>query len=197
MNIFADFTQRILSIVESLGLQTKDGGTPDLSRIAVEPPRDASHGDLACNVAMVLARQVGRNPRELAQAIADAAILYNERNVRVFTVGYSGIPSIAALDDIAAAGGTTEAYEADDGDQLALVLGEIIGTVLPCSFELGGAPSDPSSIYVYANGTELTSGWTYDPINNEVTLSPPTCETLRQAGVVDLDIVFGCNVIPQ
>ena len=72
MNIFADFTQRILSIVESLGLQTKDGGTPDLSRIAVEPPRDASHGDLACNVAMVLARQVGRNPRELAQAIADA-----------------------------------------------------------------------------------------------------------------------------
>ncbi len=42
----------------------------DLSRIVVEPPRDPSHGDMATNAAMVLAKDAGRNPRELAEAIA-------------------------------------------------------------------------------------------------------------------------------
>jgi arginyl-tRNA synthetase len=37
----------------------------------VEPPRDAAHGDMATNAAMVLAKDAGRKPRELAQAIAD------------------------------------------------------------------------------------------------------------------------------
>jgi arginyl-tRNA synthetase len=42
----------------------------DLSRITVEPPRDPSHGDMATNVAMVLAKEAGRKPRELAEAYA-------------------------------------------------------------------------------------------------------------------------------
>ncbi len=71
MNIFADFTARILKIVETLDLKTKDGDAPDLSRVAVEAPRDPSHGDVACNAAMVLAKQVGQNPRQLAGQIAD------------------------------------------------------------------------------------------------------------------------------
>jgi len=37
--------------------------------VAVEPPRDPSHGDLATNVAMVLAKGAGTNPRALAEAI--------------------------------------------------------------------------------------------------------------------------------
>src|SRR5690606_34183817 len=72
MNIFADFTSRISKAVESLDLKDKEGGAPDLSRIAVEPPRDASHGDLATNAAMVLAKPAGQNPRVLAERIADA-----------------------------------------------------------------------------------------------------------------------------
>ena len=56
MNIFADFNGRITRIVEALDLKSADGARPDLSRISVEPPRDASHGDLASNAAMVLAR---------------------------------------------------------------------------------------------------------------------------------------------
>lgn len=39
-------------------------------RIAVEPPRDASHGDVATNAAMVLSKAAGRKPRDLAEAIA-------------------------------------------------------------------------------------------------------------------------------
>lgn len=72
MNIFADFNARIVKAVEALDLKDKDGVSPDLSRIAVEPPRDASHGDLATNAAMVLAKPTGQNPRALAEKLAEA-----------------------------------------------------------------------------------------------------------------------------
>ncbi|MDS1135018.1 arginine--tRNA ligase [Nitratireductor indicus] len=72
MNIFADFTGRVLKTVEALGLKTVDGSPLDLSRIAIEPPRDPSHGDVATNAAMVLAKAVGENPRVLGERIAAA-----------------------------------------------------------------------------------------------------------------------------
>ncbi|MEZ2333004.1 arginine--tRNA ligase [Mesorhizobium sp. RCC_202] len=71
MNIFADFNARIVKAVEALDLKDKDGASPDLSRIAVEPPRDASHGDLATNAAMVLAKPTGQNPRGLAEKLVE------------------------------------------------------------------------------------------------------------------------------
>ena len=43
----------------------------DLSRIVVEPPKDATHGDMATNAAMVLAKDAGQKPRELAEKIAE------------------------------------------------------------------------------------------------------------------------------
>src|SRR5690606_20150288 len=70
MNIFADFSARVTKAIEALGLQPKDGGVLDVSRVTVEPPRDASHGDLATNAAMVLAKAVGENPRALAERLA-------------------------------------------------------------------------------------------------------------------------------
>jgi arginyl-tRNA synthetase len=42
----------------------------DQSRVVVEPPREAAHGDVATNSAMVLAKEAGRRPRELADALA-------------------------------------------------------------------------------------------------------------------------------
>ena len=42
----------------------------DRRNLTVEPPRDASHGDLAANAAMVLAKPAGMNPRALAEALA-------------------------------------------------------------------------------------------------------------------------------
>jgi arginyl-tRNA synthetase len=47
-------------------------GGADLARVVVEPPRDPSHGDMATNAAMVLAKEAGKKPRELADAIAAA-----------------------------------------------------------------------------------------------------------------------------
>jgi len=51
-----------------------DGVLPagiDQSRVVVEPPRDPTHGDVATNDAMVLAKEAGRKPRELAEAVAE------------------------------------------------------------------------------------------------------------------------------
>jgi len=72
MNIFADFNERVIKAVQGLDLKGKDGAALDLSRIAVEPPRDASHGDLSTNAAMVLAKPTGQNPRALAETLAAA-----------------------------------------------------------------------------------------------------------------------------
>ncbi|WP_336068365.1 arginine--tRNA ligase [Nitratireductor rhodophyticola] len=72
MNIFADFTDRVAKTIEALDLRSSSGEALDLSRVAVEPPRDASHGDVATNAAMVLAKTVGENPRALGEKIARA-----------------------------------------------------------------------------------------------------------------------------
>lgn len=72
MNIFTDFDERIKKTLQDIDLKAKDGGDLDLSRVGVEPPRDASHGDIATNAAMVLSKAVGKNPRELAEEIAGA-----------------------------------------------------------------------------------------------------------------------------
>src|SRR5688572_108492 len=69
MNPFATFSSHVGRIVT--GLAADDGlPAPDLSRIAVEPPREASHGDLAVNAAMVLAKEFRAKPRDLAERIA-------------------------------------------------------------------------------------------------------------------------------
>src|SRR5690625_6439739 len=43
----------------------------DSGNVTVEPPRDPSHGDMATNAAMVLAKPAGVKPRELAEALVD------------------------------------------------------------------------------------------------------------------------------
>ena len=70
MNIFEEFTNRIKKIIEIIDIKDEDGNMPDLSRVLVEPPRDASHGDLATNAAMVLAKPARMKPRDIAVHIA-------------------------------------------------------------------------------------------------------------------------------
>ncbi len=72
MNIFHDFTDRVRNAAEAIVKQDNSSADLGLDRVLVEPPRDASHGDLASNVAMVLAKPLGLKPRELATRIAAA-----------------------------------------------------------------------------------------------------------------------------
>src|SRR5947199_6971359 len=69
-NIFATVLDRVHTALAAL---TASGALPalDASRVVVEPPRDAAHGDMATNAAMVLAKDAGKKPRELAELIAE------------------------------------------------------------------------------------------------------------------------------
>lgn len=71
MNLFMQFEQRIRTAVESVvGAEGVAAASEALARISAEPPRDASHGDVATNAAMVLAKPLALKPRELALKIA-------------------------------------------------------------------------------------------------------------------------------
>ncbi|MEM8850042.1 MAG: arginine--tRNA ligase [Pseudomonadota bacterium] len=70
MHLFADI--RVL-VVDALGALAAEGTLPDgleTGNVAVEPPRDASHGDMATNAAMVLAKPAKMKPRDIADALA-------------------------------------------------------------------------------------------------------------------------------
>lgn len=70
MNVFN--TYRVI-IGQIVGDMTAAGDLPPglpVDRISVEPPRDASHGDISTNVAMVLSKPTGKKPRDLAEMIA-------------------------------------------------------------------------------------------------------------------------------
>jgi arginyl-tRNA synthetase len=70
-NIFAAVLDKVRAAADAL---IADGALPagiDQTRIVVEPPREAAHGDMATNAAMVLAKDARKKPRELAETIAE------------------------------------------------------------------------------------------------------------------------------
>jgi arginyl-tRNA synthetase len=69
-HLFADVLARVHAACGALAAEGGWLAGLDLSRVVVEPPRDASHGDMATNAAMVLAREAKAKPRDLAEAIA-------------------------------------------------------------------------------------------------------------------------------
>ena len=69
MDVFKDFAARVTAAVETLAAE-RGVALPDGLRITVEPPRDASHGDLATNAAMLLSKVFASRPRDLAEEIA-------------------------------------------------------------------------------------------------------------------------------
>ncbi|RYD91415.1 MAG: arginine--tRNA ligase, partial [Sphingomonadales bacterium] len=80
--LYASFAGRIGAILDELEATGAIPAGLDRRNVAVEPPRDAAHGDLATNAAMVLAKPAGTNPRALAELI---------------------VPKLAALPEIASA----------------------------------------------------------------------------------------------
>ena len=70
MNLFADIRQLVIASLEAM---CAEGALPeglDFANVAVEPPRDAAHGDMATNAAMVLAKPAKMKPRDIAEVLA-------------------------------------------------------------------------------------------------------------------------------
>src|SRR5260370_41862871 len=89
-NIFGDFRRLVLAALDDM---VEAGTLPpglDFGRIAIEPPRDPAHGDLATNAAMVLAGVVKENPLALAErigaALGDQELTSGDYRGRGFTV---------------------------------------------------------------------------------------------------------------
>jgi len=71
MNLFHDLRALVL---QALAGMERDGLLPaglNTDAVTVEPPRDAAHGDMATNAAMVLAKPAGTNPRAIAAPLAE------------------------------------------------------------------------------------------------------------------------------
>jgi len=69
-HIFATQLQKVRAAINTLIAEGILPSGLDQSRLAVEPSREAGHGDLATNAAMVLAKAAGTKPRQLAEQIA-------------------------------------------------------------------------------------------------------------------------------
>ncbi|WP_041527146.1 arginine--tRNA ligase [Paracoccus aminophilus] len=70
MNLFSEIRALVL---EALNKMVARGDLPeglDMAAVAVEPPRDPAHGDMATNAAMVLAKPAAKKPRDIAEALA-------------------------------------------------------------------------------------------------------------------------------
>jgi arginyl-tRNA synthetase len=101
MNIFAEFHARIGRHVDAIAASGRLPDGIDKTRFVVEPPRDSSHGDLASNVAMVLAKE-GKahfaNPRQLASEIA--GLLAEDPDVDTAEVAGPGFLNIRLKRDV-------------------------------------------------------------------------------------------------
>ena len=71
MNLFTEMRALVIAVLDQM---TDAGALPtglEFANVAVEPPRDPRHGDMATNAAMVLAKPAGHKPRDIAEKLAE------------------------------------------------------------------------------------------------------------------------------
>ena len=69
MSLYAQYAALLDGVLDDLVFEGALPPELDRGNVTVEPPRDATHGDLATNAAMVLAKSAGTNPRALAELV--------------------------------------------------------------------------------------------------------------------------------
>jgi arginyl-tRNA synthetase len=98
MNLFAHFQAVVLSAVEALMAEGKLPKALDLSKLTAEPPRDASHGDVSTNAAMVLAKPAGMTPRAVAELLVP--VLSNDTDIQSVTIAGPGFINFKLKDAV-------------------------------------------------------------------------------------------------
>ncbi len=86
MNIFTEFEKKIKRIYEVISFQNNFPKDLDFSKCVIELPREENHGDLACNIALVLAKKLGITPRETAELF----VIELEKDEYVLSVDIAG-----------------------------------------------------------------------------------------------------------
>ena len=96
MDAFKYFSAEIAAALGRLG---DSGALPklDASAVTIEPPRDPAHGDLATNAALILTKQAGKKPRDIAELLA--AELRQHKDVAEVTIAGPGFVNLRLNDD--------------------------------------------------------------------------------------------------
>jgi arginyl-tRNA synthetase len=94
-NLYADMLERVRNATASA---LASGA--DMSRVVVEPPKDPTHGDMATNVAMVLAKELGKKPRDLAEQFAVVFSLHLAEVIDKVEVAGPGFINLTLKPDI-------------------------------------------------------------------------------------------------
>jgi len=95
------FTQMRAHVLDTLATMTAEGQLPaglDMAAVTVEPPRDAAHGDMSTNAAMVLAKPAGQNPRAIADELARR--LAGDPRIRTVDVAGPGFLNMRLADGV-------------------------------------------------------------------------------------------------
>ncbi|MDV4166574.1 arginine--tRNA ligase [Rhodovulum sp. FJ3] len=71
MNLFSELRALVVDCLDGLVAEGRLPADLGYDNVAVEPPRDAAHGDMATNAAMVLAKPAKMKPRDIADALAE------------------------------------------------------------------------------------------------------------------------------
>jgi arginyl-tRNA synthetase len=141
--------------------------------VTLERPRDPSHGDIACNIAMQLAKPLKKNPRELAQAIVDAVLADPARQGLVEAVELAG-PGFINVRVSAAAKQAVVKSILNEGDQFGKnsvgsgkkVMVEFVSANPTGPLHVGhgrqGALGDAMSSLLAAQGYEVTREFYYN-----------------------------------
>jgi arginyl-tRNA synthetase len=107
MTIFENFAAHVDHALDALVAAGTLPSDVDRSNVTVEPPRDASHGDLSTNAAMVLAKPAGTNPRALAEVLSvELAKIEGVSGVEIAGPGFLNLrlQASAWLDELRAIG---------------------------------------------------------------------------------------------
>jgi len=109
--LHAKFAAKVGAVLAALEMEGHLPPDTPHGNVTVEPPRDPSHGDLATNAAMVLAKQAKTNPRELAGRIAekltadpdvDSAEIAGPGFINLRLADHAWLEELRAMDSLAA-----------------------------------------------------------------------------------------------
>ncbi len=180
------------------------GCTPSGQSLAAAAAAASFTDDEAENVILYITdgeENCGSNQEEAAADLLATGI-------RTFVVGFSDDIGLDELNATAEAGGTAREdadglkfYLATDAETLQDSLDTIAGEALSCTYDLGGVPTEPDNLHVYADrqsvirDREHGNGWDYDSDANQVTFYGPACDDLRTGGIEELAIVQTCDLV--
>jgi len=138
------------------------------------------------------------------QAVADAL----KAGLSTFVIGIGNTGGVAVLNAMAIAGGKpvpgmpggNSYYQVNNTADLVAALGQILGTVATCVFDIGPPPNDMTSVdqvVVFGDGNMIdhdsSNGWDFSNADKtQVTLYGQICDKVKSATIKDVTVTFGC-----